>query len=570
MGVAARMITSPSSQHPFAPYDCPVASGVETTKTDDFDEVLGATVSPPKDGDVGTRVDRAFARMTANPGGRRAWAIGVPLAVTALAAVTRLWNLGHPQALVFDETFYVKDGWSLVNLGYSANWPQNADGPFASGDVNSYLTTGSYVVHPPLGKLIIGAGMALFGPESATSWRITTALAGIIAVVVLYFIAKSLFQSTLIAGMAGGLFAIDGNAIVMSRVALLDNYVMLFALLGFGAILLDRRFSQRRLDQWLDDQYAHGRALGSGPVFWNRPWLLAAGLAFGLTSAVKWSGLYFLAAFAVYSVVVDALARRRAGIPHWLSGTIVRQAPVNFVLTVPVALAAHMSTWISWFATKDGYGRMWADSASNAWTGAFAWVPHSIQSWLHYQSMVYAYNIGEMRPHSYQANPLTWLFMIRPTSMYYEGTTFGQNGCATASCGSSIAGIANPLIWWAATAALVYLVYRLAQYRDWKAGLVLMGIVGGYLPWLLYLNRTVFQFYTIAFEPYLILALAMAIGHILGSPRDASWRRASAMRFVAGYLLLVIAVSAFFWPLWTGTQIDYNLMRAHWWLPTWM
>jgi len=28
-------------------------------------------------------------------------------------------------------------------------------------------------------------------------------------------------------------------------------------------------------------------------------------------------------------------------------------------------------------------------------------------------------------------------------------------------------------------------------------------------------------------------------------------------------------VSAFYWPLWTGMQIDYNFLRLHWWLPTW-
>ena len=76
--------------------------------------------------------------------------------------------------------------------------------------------------------------------------------------------------------------------------------------------------------------------------------------------------------------------------------------------------------------------------------------------------------------------------------------------------------MANPLIWWAAVAAALYLVYRLIRYREWRAGLILTGVAAGYLPWLLYPNRTVFQFYTIAFEPYLILGLTFVIGIILG------------------------------------------------------
>ena len=182
---------------------------------------------------------------------------------------------------------------------------------------------------------------------------------------------------------------------------------------------------------------------------------------------------------------------------------------------------------------------------------------------------MYSYHLGEMRPHGYQANPLTWLLMIRPTSMYYQSSSLGQDGCQFTTCGASITGIANPIIWWAATAAVLYLVYRLARYREWRVGLILMGMVAGYLPWLLYLNRTVFQFYTIAFEPYMLLALVFVIGLILGSPHDERDRRVSGLRLVGIFLGFAAVVSAFYWPLWTGMQIDYNFLRLHWWLPTW-
>ncbi|WP_158252940.1 hypothetical protein [Cryobacterium sp. Y62] len=39
-----------------------------------------------------------------------------------------------------------------------------------------------------------------------------------------------------------------------------------------------------------------------------------------------------------------------------------------------------------------------------------------------------------------------------------------------------------------------------------------MRMIAGYLPWLMYLNRTVFQFYTIVFELYLLLGLTFVIG----------------------------------------------------------
>ena len=542
MGVAARMIMVPFSQPPIA------------RAADHYDGQVLAT-------------SRWFR-----------WA--GPLAVLVLAAILRLWNLGHPRELVFDETFYVKDAWTLFNNGYESTWPDKADALFAAGQANIFLSDPSFVVHPPLGKWLIALGMAFWGADSSWGWRIVTALIGVLAVALLMLIARRLFGSTVLAVIAGFLLAIDGNAIVMSRVALLDNSVMFFALLGFGAVLLDRDWHAARLAALLARRREAGLEPAWGPTLWWRPWLLAAGLAFGLTSSVKWSGFYFLAAFGVYVVIVDALARRRAGVPFWLSAALLKQAPANFLLMVPVAAATFLASWTGWFVTRGGYYRDWAETAGAAWTGAFSWVPLPLQSFWHYQVAAYGYHVNVETPHPYQANPLTWLFMIRPTSMYFRSSSAGENGCGFTSCAEAITGIGNPIIWWAATIAAFYLVYRLARYRQWRVGLILTGLAAGYLPWLMYLNRTVFQFYTIAFEPYLILGLTFVIGLLLGEPRGsdgapvadderAARRRLAGIRVVVIFLAMAALVSAFFYPLWTGMQTPFLFWQLHIWLPSW-
>ncbi|HEX4057090.1 MAG TPA: phospholipid carrier-dependent glycosyltransferase [Galbitalea sp.] len=492
-----------------------------------------------------------------------------PIAVTLLAAGTRLWNLGSPRALVFDETFYVKDAYTLSKLGYEGTWPANSDTGFAKGIVNTFNSNPSFVVHPPLGKWIMTVGYDWLGITDPASWRIMTAICGILAVVLLMMIAKYLFKSTLVATIAGFLMAIDGNAIVMSRVGLLDNFVMFFALLGFGAVLLDRRWSSDRLALWIAKRGAEGRTADWGPALWWRPWLILAGLSFGLESAVKWNGVYFLAVFAVYTVVVDLVARKHAGIPLWASGTIFKQAPTTFLLMVPIALAGYLVSWTGWFVTKGGYDRNFANLPGNAWTGTFAWVPRTLQSFWQFETQVWFYNINEHSPHPYAANPLTWLLMIRPTSMYFVGANYGQHGCTADYCGSSITGIANPLIWYAGVAAALYLVYRLIRYREWRVGLILTGLAAGYLPWMFYLNRTVFQFYTIAFEPYLLLAIAFVASQLIGTRADPGPRRDAGMRWIAVFLVAAVAISVFFWPLWTGMQIDFKYMQLHYWLPSW-
>ena len=87
----------------------------------------------------------------------------------------------------------------------------------------------AFVVHPPLGKWIIALGMMVLGPDSGWGWRITTALLGTAAVLVLMLIAKRLSTSTTFAVVAGLLMAVDGLAISMSRVALLDTSLTFFA-----------------------------------------------------------------------------------------------------------------------------------------------------------------------------------------------------------------------------------------------------------------------------------------------------------------------------------------------------
>jgi len=509
---------------------------------------------------TGTALDRWWARVLSRPRNKTLWDWGAPTAVTVLAALLRLWHLGYPHTLVFDETYYVKDAWTLSHLGYEGAWRNGADTAFNAGDPSFWSASPEFVAHPPLGKWLIALGEHALGIQDSAGWRISTAVVGILAVIVLMLIAKRLFRSTLLASIAGLLMAVDGSAIVMSRVSLLDDFVMFFALLGFGAILLDRDWRDKRIP------------LLKGPVLW-RPWLLTAGLLFGLDAGVKWSGFYFLAVFGVYSVLSDYFAYRRAGVLHTVEG--VAQAVITFVTMVPIAIAAYIASWTGWLVTSGGWDRHWveANPKANAWHGLLAWVPYWAQNLWHYNTELYGYSINLHATHPYQSNPLGWLLMLRPTSMYYVGTAPGQGNCTAAApgCSAAITDLGNPFIWWAASLALLGLIYWFARYRDWRAGLLLAGIGAGWLPWvILYHDRTIFTFYAIAFEPYLLLGIVFFIALALGTATDATRRRVRGIALVGAYLVVVCAASVFFWPLWSGIQTSYAYWHAHMWLRSWI
>ena len=469
------------------------------------------------------------------------WAIW---SIVALAAVLRFFNLAYPQKLVFDETYYVKDSLSLIFGGFERSWPEGADDVLAAGQVPTFLETGSFVVHPPLGKWIIGAGMWLFGPGNSFGWRFSVALLSTAAVLLIMLIARKLFKSTIWAALAGFLFAIDGVAIVLGRTALLDSILMFFVLLAFWFLLLDR-----------EKHYG---------LTFKRPWLFAAGLALGAATAVKWNGVYFVAFFGLYVVLTEVFGREQLSYRHF-----VKTAVSKFLILVPIAVLTYLASWTGWLTTSGGYDRQWADDVENRFTGLLAWVPISLQSLWHYHVDAYNFHMGLRTPHSYASSPLTWLFNGRPTSFFYEGLAEGEGSCnAIGGCSSAITALGNVFIWWAAIAAIALLVWLVIRNRDKTAGIILLGIGAGYLPWMLYLERTVFHFYVIAFEPFVILALVYAMAAI--------WRAAGPLRrpkllpVYAGYALTTAAFSVFFLPIWFGTWTPYWFWFLHMWIPSWI
>lgn len=129
-----------------------------------------------------------------------AWGWLGPVLVAALAGAIRFWHLGQPQAVIFDETYYAKDAWSLLHLGYEGSWPERKVADLhilAHPQVISLSDTGSFVAHPPTGKWVIALGEWMFG-LNPFGWRFMTATVGTLSVLMLSRIGRRMFRSTLL------------------------------------------------------------------------------------------------------------------------------------------------------------------------------------------------------------------------------------------------------------------------------------------------------------------------------------------------------------------------------------
>ncbi|MEU6884580.1 phospholipid carrier-dependent glycosyltransferase [Streptomyces viridosporus] len=507
-----------------------------------------------------------------------AW--GGPLLVTLLAGMLRFWNLGSPKAVIFDETYYAKDAWALIHRGFEVNWDKNANNLILSsgGDI-PIPTDAAYVVHPPVGKYVIGLGELMFG-FTPFGWRFMTALLGTLSVLLLCRIGRRLFRSTFLGCLAGALMAVDGLHFVMSRTALLDGVLMFFVLAAFGCLVVDRDRARERLAAALPVG-PDGRARPDAHVAEHtrigfRPWRLAAGLMLGLAIGTKWNGLYIMAAFCVLTVLWDVGARRVAGAHRPRLAVLKRDLGWAFLSTVPVAVFTYFASWIGWILSPSdgtgGYYRDWAtkDGRDSAWSWLF---PDWWRSLWHYENQVYDFHVGLSSPHTYQSNPWSWLVTGRPVSYFYESPAPGTDGCpvdAGEKCAREVLAIGTPLLWWVACFALLYVLWRWFFRRDWRAGAIACGVAAGYLPWFLYQERTIFFFYAIVFLPFLCLAVAMLLGAVVGPPRSSDTRRVAGAT-AAGVLTLLIAWNfIYFWPLYTGTSIPIDDWRARMWLDTWV
>jgi dolichyl-phosphate-mannose-protein mannosyltransferase len=230
---------------------------------------------------------------------------------------------------------------------------------------------------------------------------------------------------------------------------------------------------------------------------------------------------------------------------------------------VAIAVVVYVASWSGWFLTSGGWDRQWAT------THPPSIIPAVLRSLWHYHAEAWNFHVGLNSGHAYGSNAISWPFMTRPTAFYWDSIKDGSRGCPTDNCAAEVLALSNPVIWYAALLAMIHQLWRWIGRRDWRSGAVLVGIAAGWVPWLLYLDRTIFTFYVIVYTPFLVTALAMSLGTVLGPANGPETRRRNGVVVVGVYLLLVVAAAWWFYPVWTGQVIPYESWRLRMWMPTW-
>jgi dolichyl-phosphate-mannose--protein O-mannosyl transferase len=155
--------------------------------------------------------------------------------------------------------------------------------------------------------------------------------------------------------------------------------------------------------------------------------------------------------------------------------------------------------------------------------------------------------------------------MGRPTSFIYQTPT----SCGSTSCSQEVIALGTPILWWLAIAALALVVgmwFRslVTRHFDPAITVIIAGISAGYLPWFFFQDRTVFTFYAIVFQPFLILALVYAARAIMT-------RFVRSGEFIVATLFILIFLNfVYFLPIYLGDVITYEAWQSRMWFPSWI
>jgi dolichyl-phosphate-mannose-protein mannosyltransferase len=115
-------------------------------------------------------------------------------------------------------------------------------------------------------------------------------------------------------------------------------------------------------------------------------------------------------------------------------------------------------------------------------------------------------------------------------------------------------------------------VWWLAR-RDWRAGAVLLAVAAGWLPWFWFAwhdKRTEFSFYAVSFDPFLVIAITLCIGLIIGPSLASPVRRTTGAIVAGAYVLAVLADFSYLYPVLAAKVLPYGSWLARMWYHGWI
>ena len=364
------------------------------------------------------------------------------------------------------------------------------------------------ISHPPLGKLIIAAGIELFG-MTPFGWRFSGTLFGVLMLPVLYIFLKRMFGGTAVPACGTAIFAFDFMHFTQTRIATIDTYAVFFILLMYLFMYL----------------YISGGRLRD---------LALSGVFFGIGAACKWTCLYAGAGLALIWLI------------HWIRNFRLREFIKNCLFcSVFFVLIPAVVYYLSYFPYGQASG---LHGAGMFFTKDYADIV------LQNQDFMFSYHSGVQSEQPYSSRWYQWIVDERPILYYLQYYNDGTR--------SSFGAFLNPVLCWAGLAATGICAYLAVFRRDRTSAFIVIGYLAQLLPWV-FITRTTFEYHYFPASVFLVLAICRVF--------SIMQRNIKHWRFnVYGLAGLSCALFVLFYPVLSGKTVNTELASALLkWLPSW-
>ena len=288
--------------------------------------------------------------------------------------------------------------------------------------------------HPPLGKLIIGLGVRMFG-MTGFGWRFMGALFGTLMVPALYILIKNMFGKTPLAVCGTLLLCSEFMHLTQTRIATIDTYGVFFTLISY-------LFFYR----WLTASATPNK---KGKTSEGYGQLALSGIFWGIGCACKWTVIYAGAGLA-FLYLIHMITRIRAWDPAekgkmwaWLGKTL----SLSVLCYVVIPLIIYTLSYIP-YAQATGKLSVWG-VIDEMWRN---------------QSHMLGYHNGVHSTHPYSSRWYQWLVDARPILYYSKSLPGGMT--------ERFAAFTNPLITWAGLLAILTCVAKCLKPMGAKLALL--------------------------------------------------------------------------------------------------
>jgi dolichyl-phosphate-mannose-protein mannosyltransferase len=400
----------------------------------------------------------------------------------------------------FDEFLYVQTAEQFLNYQQPTEW-----------------------TNPPLGKIIISAGIALFG-LNPFGWRIMGVIFATLMIPLMYFLGKKLLGTWIGGFSAAFLLTFDFMHFTMARMATLDTYMVFFSLASQLCFLI-----------YIKGVFSKGWKTSVVPLF-------LATLFFALGFSSKWLAILgFAAEISILAVLrfKDVLNLKSKSFQLKVAVFFARPFAI-FIGFMILAVAIYFASFTPMLLSGSSIGDIFKLQLNMAQF-------HGV--------------LAAQVPIAGASPWYSWPFMFNPSGtvpLLLEAPVGLANGFE-----SIIVVLGNPAVWWVGFAAVFLLLFYffkvyLGNNRQEKKNTfpLLFILVFFFFQWIpyLFLTRTTFVYYFYSNVPFMALASAFFINKI--------WKDNWGKIMVIIYFIVVAVMFVLFYPLISGAPTSTNTIDS--------